>query len=240
MRGSASSVSASQTCISARVSESSEANGSSSSSSGAAGEQRAQKRDALPHPARELVRRRALEPAQPEALEQRGGPAPRLAPPGPCRLQRERGVPERVPPGQQQVLLRHVGAGWGLDGTRVGVLEAGQELEERGLPAPGWHRPGRRSHPPRRPGRRPRAPRPRRSGAPGRVPGRPPASFMRVVCNYAPFAGITPQVRRVSTGLVGAISARLREPPCYALQSSLVRFTGPTRTQASSTSFRRR
>src|ERR687887_668290 len=38
----------------------------------------------------------------------------------------------------------------------------------------------------------------------------------------APSAGITPQVRRVSAGSTGAISAGLRQPPCLSFARSML------------------
>ena len=100
-----------------------------------AGEQRARERDALAHPARQLVRPGVLEALEAEVLQQRGGA---LA----CRgaieardAQRERGVVGGARPRQQQVALRHERGGLRLDGARVGRDEPADELEQRRLAA---------------------------------------------------------------------------------------------------------
>ena len=75
----------------------------------AAGEERAQERHALAHPAGQLGRAGALELGEPEALEQRLRTLARGRLGGPLAFERQRGVPERVAPGQQEVALGHVG-----------------------------------------------------------------------------------------------------------------------------------
>ena len=72
-----------------------------------AGDQRAQEGDPLAHPARELGRGAGLEALEPEALEQRRRPAPRLGPAEAAVAQRQRRVVERRVPGQQ-------GSCWGM------------------------------------------------------------------------------------------------------------------------------
>ena len=112
---------------------------------GAAGQERAQEGHALAHPAGQLGRAGALELREAEALEQRLGAAARLGARHALALQRERGVREGVPPREQEVALRHVGArgpaprgvGGAQQGHAAGVrlLEAGHELQQRGLAA---------------------------------------------------------------------------------------------------------
>ena len=89
--------------------------------------------------------RAALELAQPEALEQRRRPLARVAPGDALRLQRERRVAERVAPRQQQVALRHqrarrqprrrAGVATDRDGPAVGLLQPGDQLQQRRLAA---------------------------------------------------------------------------------------------------------
>jgi hypothetical protein len=114
---------------------------------GPAGQERAQERHALAHAAGELRWAGPLELGEAEALEQRGRAPARLAAGDTLALEREPGVAERVPPRQQQVTLGHQRAGLapcrGLDAPAhphlpgVGLLETGQELEQRRFAASG-------------------------------------------------------------------------------------------------------
>ena len=130
---------ASHSCISARVIASSAPNGSSRHSTGLPDEQRAQERDALAHPARELARVRAA--------RSRRGRARRTAPRARSRAcargragdaQRERGVVERVEPRQQQVALGHQhGRRRARACPASRRLQAADQLEQRRLAAAG-------------------------------------------------------------------------------------------------------
>src|SRR5439155_24860775 len=91
----------------------------------------------------ELGRPQRLRPSEAELGEERRGPAARLSPPQPGVLERERGVVERRPPGEQAVRLRHqrtareplrrgIGAA-DRDSTQIGLGEAGDEREQRRL-----------------------------------------------------------------------------------------------------------
>ena len=84
---------------------------------GPAREQRARERDALAHPARQLVRAGVLEALQAEVAQQRGGALARARGAIDARdAQRERGVVGGARPRQQQVALRHERRGLRLDG----------------------------------------------------------------------------------------------------------------------------
>ena len=113
----------------------------------AAGEDGAQEGDPLPHAAGELRPGRP-----PRSRPGRSGPSSARARAWasgrgtPCDVQRQHGVVEERPPGQQQVALRHVadeaGAAGDVGGRRadaagVGPVEAGDEAEERALAAAG-------------------------------------------------------------------------------------------------------
>ena len=109
------------------------------------GEQRAQERDPLAHPAGQLSRPRRLEAGEPEALEQRPGELARLALGGAAVARRERRVVDRRQPGKQQVALRHVRAArqplracaFTPDGDLAAarLAQAADQLEQGRLPA---------------------------------------------------------------------------------------------------------
>ena len=101
-----------------------------------AGQQRAQERDPLAHPARELVRAGLLEPAQSEALEPRlhlvarplaRDPRPRAAPAPRCR--------GRESHGSSRSRCGISAAGRAAHRTRVRLLQAADQLEQRRLAA---------------------------------------------------------------------------------------------------------
>ena len=178
-----------------------------------AGEQRAQEGDALAHAARELVGPGALEPSRPKRAN--SGCARRArasARDAPATRSAQRGVVERAQPRQQQVALGHQDAR-ARARTRPGVgrLQPADELEQRGLAAAARARrratispgataaSGPRARSPA-PQARAKARRATTSTAPSgpdwfEAPLREPRAR-----RIAPFAGITPQVRRVSAG----------------------------------------
>ena len=187
-------------------------------------EQGAQEGHALAHAARELVGAGALEALQAEGGEERVRAGARLLARRPGQAHRERGVVDRAQPRQQAVALGHEHGRVGADACRrrapAGRTRARAASSCRS-------RSGRR----RRRSRRRRTSRSTPSSArtvpkarltPARLAVPPPSTFRGSCAGassfvvIAPSAGITPQVRRVSAGSTGAISAGLRQPPCWS------------------------
>ena len=102
-----------------------------------AAEQRAQERDALAHPAGELVRAGMLEALEAEGGEERLGALACLVAARAVDPQRERGVVERVEPGQQEIALGHEDRRGRGHAPAVRFLQPAHELEQRGLAAAG-------------------------------------------------------------------------------------------------------
>ena len=118
---------------------SSAANGSSISSTGRSCAERAGQRDALAHAAGELVR--ALGPGigQVDQVQQPVGPLAALGARDPAQFQGEFDVGARGEPGQQRGVLEHEGGAGrrDADGPGRGRFEPGDEVQQRGLAAPG-------------------------------------------------------------------------------------------------------
>ena len=134
------------------------------------GDQGAKEGDPLAHPARELSGTARLEALEAEALEQPARLAPRPGPGEAAVSERQGGVVDRREPGQQQVALRHVGAGGEALGRGLGAARQGRGRRRA--------RAGRRSAPAGWTCRSPRGRRPRgRPAAPARGRGArsPPA-----------------------------------------------------------------
>jgi hypothetical protein len=98
-------------------------------------QQRAQERDALAHPAAQLVGVRALEAAEPELLHERQRLAARLVARAPGEPQRQRRVVERRQPRQQRVALRHEHRGRRHDRPGRRLVQPAHEVEQRRLAA---------------------------------------------------------------------------------------------------------
>ena len=189
------------------------------------GQQRAQERDALAHAARQLAR--AARARSPRARTRRSARAPPRAPrpsTRPATRSASAGVVERAQPRQQPVALRHQRRRRRVDRARVRRLQPAHELEQRRLAAPARPDDGdasraaaTRSDTPSSASTAPNAFATPASVTPAlalnvhEAPPREPRSRVRI----APSAGITPQVRRVSARS-GAISAGLRQPPCWS------------------------
>src|SRR5258706_7807441 len=102
-------------------------------------------RDAAPHAAGELVRKRVLERAQADEPERLARAAGALRLGRRAGLERELHVPERGAPRQQAVLLEHVARGAPVvellargaadaNAAAVGLDDAGDDVEQRSLP----------------------------------------------------------------------------------------------------------
>ena len=201
----------------------------------AARQQRARERDALAHPARQLVRARALEAVEAEVAQQRGRLLARALALDARDAQRERGVVDGAAPGQQQVALGHERRGRRVDRARVGLDQPADELEQRRLAAAARADDGddlaRRARASDRPssavtgvgaapGWRERLAR-RRAARPSRVRSATSAgasSGARIRVSIAPSAGITPQVRRVSAARGRYLSRPVASPPGLRLR----------------------
>src|SRR5690349_3440378 len=108
---------------------------------------RSEERGPLPHTTREGVRIRRLETLEPKLLHQRQGACTRASPCHPLQLQPEDDIVQDIPPGQQQVLLLHIShraqpllgtASVQVERTARGLLETGNDIEQRALAAPAW------------------------------------------------------------------------------------------------------
>src|SRR5215218_1479880 len=99
--------------------------------------QRAGQLHALPHSARQLVGQLALEPLEMDDLQQLTHAGAPLRLRHSLELERELDVAVRGEPREQGRLLEHErGAPVDLEGSRRGPVEAGDEIQQRALPAP--------------------------------------------------------------------------------------------------------
>ena len=221
VRGSRARLRASHCCISPRVIASSPAKGSSRHSRRLPHSSVRANATRWRIPPGELFRAGVLEALQTELAEQlagarAGGPAAL-----PRQPQAEGRVLERVEPRQQQVALGHQHRRRARDRPAVGPLQPAHHFQQRGLAAAARAHDrhelagaGRAARPRREPApalparrgmsaraRRPRAPRvAARQRSRAGTSGGAPARDLVAVITSTPFAGITPQVRRVDAG----------------------------------------